>query len=394
MNDPLDPRNCVRLLVAGEDFGGWLSVRIAAGIERQARDFDLSVTNTWPGGAEVSRRIQPGAECRVMIGDDLVLTGFVDATPISHDGTSYSVAVKGRSKTADLIDCAAINEPGQWSKRKLEAIAAELAREYGIEVVTEVDTGEPIAEHQIQPGETVWQSMERMLGLVNVLSTDNALGQLVLTDVSPFQTTTALVIGQNIMSCSAQLDWKQRFSEYICKGATSGNDDDYTEPDGVGFDPHEDTGAGDDDDGSAGNAVQTIAVAKDPYFSRRRVKIFTPGGKTDLLSARMKVEYERARAAARCLEIEYKVAGWRQDDGSLWLPNRRVWVSDPIIGFEAEMLIAEVEYSICEQGMVSTLKVGPPDGYRAQVRKTKKGKASTADTEDFGDATLVKFPEK
>ena len=120
-----DAVNAVRLLVNGTEYGGWKSVRIAAGIERQARDFDLDVTDRWPGQTEIPRRIQPGDPCQVFIGDDLVLTGYVDATPIRYDGKSVTVGVKGRSKTADLVDCCpmpsgnstapALGAGGQWA---------------------------------------------------------------------------------------------------------------------------------------------------------------------------------------------------------------------------------------------------------------------------------------
>lgn len=38
----------VRLRVDGMDYGGWTGIQIGAGIERQARDFRLSVCWNWP----------------------------------------------------------------------------------------------------------------------------------------------------------------------------------------------------------------------------------------------------------------------------------------------------------------------------------------------------------
>ena len=105
MTTAKDTANQVRLLVGSSEYGGWKAVRISAGIERQARDFDLDVTDRWPGQTSIPRRIQPGDVCQLFIGPDLVLTGYVDATPIKYDGRSVSVGVRGRSKTADLVDC-------------------------------------------------------------------------------------------------------------------------------------------------------------------------------------------------------------------------------------------------------------------------------------------------
>src|SRR5574340_693573 len=124
----------VTLVVNGTEYGGWKEVEISAGIERQARDFTLSVTDRWPGATDIPRRIKQGDVCEVYIGADKLLTGHVDATPIRYDGKSISVGVKGRSKTADLVDCSAVHKTGQWHNAKIERIAADLAAPFGIEV--------------------------------------------------------------------------------------------------------------------------------------------------------------------------------------------------------------------------------------------------------------------
>ncbi|KPB70704.1 Bacteriophage Mu P [Pseudomonas syringae pv. maculicola str. M6] len=43
----IDP-NVVTLTVGDHDYAGWKSVEISAGIERQARSFEVSITWQWP----------------------------------------------------------------------------------------------------------------------------------------------------------------------------------------------------------------------------------------------------------------------------------------------------------------------------------------------------------
>lgn len=343
------PSNAVRLIVRGVEFGGWKSVAIQAGIERQVRDFDLTITNKWPGHTDIPRRVHPGDPCEVWIGDDKVLTGYVDATPITYDGTSVSVGVRGRSRTADLVDCAAVNSPGQWRAAKLERIAGDLARPYGVEVIAQVDTGSALT-HAIEQGETVFESIERMLKLRQQLATDDAQGRLLFIEVgSAGQAATALELGKNILRCEAPLDYKDVFTEYVVKGQRPGNDQEFG-----------DTVAG------------VTATITDDTIDRRRVLVIKQGGEATSASATERVRYERAHRKAMALATTYTVQGWRQDDGGLWLHNSLVRVRDAAVGFDDEFVVAEIQYQLSEAGMLCLLKVGPKDGYVNKPASAKK----------------------
>lgn len=347
------PSNAVRLVVGGTEFGGWKSVAIQAGIERQVRDFDLTITNSWPGNTDIPRRVHPGDLCELYIGDDKVLTGYVDATPISYDGKSVSVGVRGRSKTGDLVDCAAIGQPTQWRGAKIERIAADLARPYGVEVRADVSTGAALS-HAVEQGETVFESIERMLKLRQLLATDDAQGRLVFIAVGAAGlATTAIELGANVLKCDAPLDYKDVYTEYIVKGQRPGSDDEFG-----------DTVAGE------------TARITDDTINRRRVLLIKQGGESTASSATDRVRYERAHRKAVALAATYTVAGWRQADGTLWRHNMRVRVRDAVVGIDDEFVIAEIQYQLSEAGMLCVLKVGPKDGY---VLPPEKAKAKAGD---------------
>jgi len=407
-----DEANRVRLVVNGVEFGGWKDVRIEAGIERQARSFDLSVTDRWPGATDVPRRVKPGDACEVYIGKDRVATGYIDGTPIRYDGASLSVGIRGRSKTADLVDCCptqgskggggggggapkskgwgalgivaidgtggapapkaravAANAQGggggQWRGASLEQIAADMAAPYGVKVVAEVDTGGALA-HQIQQGETIFESIDRMLRMRHCLATDNAMGELVFVVAgSGGKASTSLELGRNIRGGDAPLDYKKVYSEYICKGQKS-----------ITSQQTEESEEGEDVESAVSSSVGSSASATDSRVTRRRVLVIKQSGQADEGSCEDRVKYERAHRAAKALETTYTVDGWRQDDGSLWVSNQEVRVIDPIVGFDTTMLIAEVRYLLDEQGQRAELKVGPLDGYVSAAQKKQKAKGS------------------
>ncbi|EGN7582172.1 baseplate protein, partial [Escherichia coli] len=146
----------VTLRVNGREWNGWTSVRIGAGIERLARDFSVEITRQWPGDEGITTlqpRIKNGSKVEVLIGDELVITGWVEATPVRYDARSVSTGIAGRSLTADLIDCAA--EPTQFNGRSLVQIAQALAAPFGIEVVNSGAPSGVIPDVQPDHGETV-----------------------------------------------------------------------------------------------------------------------------------------------------------------------------------------------------------------------------------------------
>lgn len=346
-----DPSTAVTLTVDGLDYAGWTSVEISAGLERQARDFNVGITWKWPG-QNVARPIRQGARCEVRIGGELVVTGYVFATPISYDHEKVSVSISGRSLTADLVDCAAINQPGQWRGQSLQAIVQALAGAYGLPVKSEIAVTETLVDHTIDPGETAFESIDRLLSLYRVFSTDNALGEVVLAlPGSAGRAVDAIELGRNVKSCEAPLDFSGVFSEYRVIGQRSGTDDLF------------------------GHQVSEVSASvSDPRQARKRVLVIHETGQVTPQLAQSRANWERGNRIGKALQATYVVTGWRQSSGGLWRPNLLVRVIDPLAGFDRDMLISEVIYSLSDQGTLCTLKIGPPDGFEPEPRDPHKGR--------------------
>lgn len=346
----------VTLTVNDEIYGGWKSVRLESGIERVARSFELSVTDKWPGGPQQLRRIKPGDLVEVRIGDDLICTGYVDSTPIDYDADGMTIMVRGRSKTADLVDCSADNPTGQFKGLKAEAIAKKLAGQYGVNVVTEVATGNALTDHQIQQGESAFESLDRLSKQRQILMTDNGAGDLVL--ISPGSggdAVSSLELGVNVLSASAGFDYSEVYSNYSVKGQSSksGNDADWN-------------------DNSAAQLSGSHGKASDSSIKRRRVLVVRQSGQADADTCQKRADYEQRVRAAKAGEIRYRVAGWRQVDRSLWKPNIKVGIKDLIMQVDASMLISECIWTLDESGMVTELVCVPPDAFLTEPEQTAK----------------------
>jgi prophage tail gpP-like protein len=336
------PDNTVTLTVNGTDYQGWKSVRIMAGVEQAARAFELEVTRNYPSGP--LRRILPGDAVQVWIGKDLICTGHVDATPIEYDATGVSVLIRGRSNTADLIDSSADNTGGQFLNLQPGAIIGQLAGQYGITTAQQAPGGDPLPDHQIQPGETAFESIDRVATSRQLLITDDAQGRLVVASPgSAGKASTAIKQGENVLMASCGLDYSEVYQEYIVRGQKTGTDDFFGE-----------------------GAAQTEGRAQDHTITRRRTIILRQSGQVDNQTATNRAAYEAKLRAAKAQEARYTLAGWRQQDGSLWTHNQTVRVDDDWIGIHADWLVTQTNFTLSDQtGMIVELVVLPADALTA-----------------------------
>lgn len=349
--------NEVTLVINGREYGGWKDVTISAGIERAARDFSVSITRSWPNAPQFQRLVQPFDPVVVYIGQDLVLTGDIDATPINYDEKQVSVGIRGRSKTARLVDCSAVNTPGQWSGVSVERIAQDLAKPYGVNVRALVDTGGPVADHQIQQGESAFESLDRLLALRQLMATDNGDGELLLIEAGTARSTGALVLGGNVLRADAGLDFKEVYSHYTVKGQRASSELD------------------DEDDPLLADSLRAVSSStSDSLVPYRRELVLKQCGQTDDRQAADQARYERDYRRAKALLTRYTVQGWRTQGGGLWLPNTMVPITDGIIGIDTEWLIAEVEYGLSSSGTLATLQVAPRAGFIRPLEADGGGK--------------------
>lgn len=356
----------VSLRINGKTLSGWTRVSISAGIDRIARSFDVEITRQWPGDSDLGKLGLPvvdGDVVEVLIGSDKVMTGFVDATPLRYDANSFSTSITGRSKTEDLIDCSAPTQPGQFTNRTLAQIVTTLAQPFGVNVISATPVSATLTSFQIDFGETVSEALNRLLGLEQVLAFDNADGALVLDTIGNERATTALVLGQNILSGDSARDFSDRFSEYTVSGQRAGTDDDY----------------------AAATNSKIKSTATDAAVKRYRPMIIKQCGNATLATTKARAQYEQAHRAGKTLETTYTVLGWRQGDGRLWEPNQRVIVWDPVMGFDnTELVIAEVTYLLDDSGFKTRLRVGPKIAYMPEPDTEKRHRRRKRDNDDDG----------
>tara|TARA_R110002110_G_scaffold64634_8_gene178590 strand:+ start:1330 stop:2421 length:1092 start_codon:yes stop_codon:yes gene_type:complete len=327
----------VTLRVNGVAYEGWTDVVLTRGLRMAASSFELDLTEKWPGQTQ-DWRIRRGDAVTIEMDGDLDLTGWVDVFSPSFDAKAHAVRVTGRSKTCDLVDCAALVKGGQFKNYTLAAIARALAAPFGINVIAG-DTGAPFADVQIQPGETCFEVIDRLCRLRAFLASDNERGDLVLTRAGEggFARAGALVEGRNIVAGNATLSHAARFSEYIVRGQQAGSDNI-----------------------SGAQASQPQARVTDSAVTRYRPSVIlaeAPGGIADM---EKRARWQQRFAATDGTEANITADRWRDDRKALWAPGALSAVESPTLGLQMDLLIEQTVKRQSDQGTRTELKLVPP----------------------------------
>lgn len=132
------------LQVNGANYGGWTGVSVSRSIETVAGAFDLTCTEN-VGGDAAQWPLRPNQKCKILVNGQTVIDGYIDKVSIDVSDSAHGIAVSGRDKTGDLVDCAAVHSPAQWRNIKLLDLVKILAAPFGLEVILETVADTPLA---------------------------------------------------------------------------------------------------------------------------------------------------------------------------------------------------------------------------------------------------------
>lgn len=370
--------NQVKLICKGQEFGNWSKVTITSGLNELSRSFTLEVTYLLPQQNHLQDLFKPGDKVQIFIDNDLVLSGFIDKTPISYDAKSVTVQIIGRSKTEDLVDCNpwpegnsikfdndwtlsptpsdfVVYEPNSVTSRskhkdKLGTALATLIGAYGIKLKVYKDPTiikklDEIKDINIKPESTLYDIISSVVIGNDILITDDENGDLLVLKKGEKKSFDNLSLGENILSGRADFDGTKLFQVYSCSGHKKG------------------------DDNTSGRQLQTNGKAVDEQISRRRYKYLNNVSEDD--NCLNQAEGERDFLRAQYEKVTYTVCGWKQKNGDLWQINHTVKVTDFMLGFnEKEMLIQKVVFNLDNGGgMITTLDLIPPKGVKVEPKK-------------------------
>jgi prophage tail gpP-like protein len=353
-SSPDDLTLIVRPALGGQQlaFTGWTSIRVTRGIERCPSDFEIMATERNPLQPTVLQ-IFPGDQCQVMLGTDLVLTGYIDQVMPSIGPSSHSIRIVGRSKCADLVDCSAMFSTFQLNNTNPVQLAAMLCQPFGISVETIGDIGNTfIPLFAVILTETPMEIIERVSRYAALLTYDDTNGNLILTRAGSTTMQSGFAQGQNIQSAGAAFTMNERHS--AISAALLSTEFFF----GAGAPADQATALNDD----------TIASATDPGVLRHRpLLIIAEQNDINFTVTKQRVQWEVNRRYGRSQQVQLVCDSWRDSAGQLWQINSLANVDLPVLKIPNQVwLISEVSFLKDEKGTRAEVTLMPAQAFQVE----------------------------
>lgn len=333
----------VSLRVAGQLFTGWLQSEVSRSIESLAGTFSIP-TSLVPGDVP---RIRRQDVVEVLVGDEVMITGFVMAAEPFYDDRGCGLNVAGRDRTGDLVTSSAVHKGGQWRGARIDRIVADLVEPVGIKVKVQADIGKALDDFKINFGESRLDAIARACKLRGVLPIPDGRGNLVLTKAGTSKAPGEIRRGVNVISMRGIGTDERRHSEYIVYGQGHVAND---------FDA----------------ARQRKAHAQDPEIKRYSPLVIPADGNISQADMQALVDHTARVRRGHSRGFEYTLEGWLVN-GKPWPINARVPVFDDIAGLAGdEWLICSTRLSVdLQRGATTVVVVRPIEAYDSVPLKTR-----------------------
>ena len=335
------PRDEVALAIGERAYSGWTRVIVRRSMETIAGGFELVLTERWPG-QQARGAIHSGDRCRVTIGGETVITGYVDTVEPVYDADRHEVTVRGRDAAGDLADCSILAGATNLPTGPALGMITQICKPFGILVSSDLPAAralQVVLNMAVQLSETAFEAISRIAEQSGFIVVSDGKGGIRLTTAGSGGNRGAVILGMNILSARGRDAMNDRFSDYLVASQTV---------------------AGDNVDPRA--AATGNGTAKDPGVPRYRpLVLMVDVGSTGYAYLTQRAQWEATVRLGRALRATVTVQGWRDNSGALWEPNTICRVDDDFLAIDGPLLISGVALSLDEE-----------NGTRAELTLTRR----------------------
>ena len=275
-----------------------------------------------------------GERVSVSYAGKLMMTAYLEVLQPSFSDVGTSLKIAGRDISCDLVDCSYEGSSHEFKgSQSLVDITAKLSKPYGIPVISRLSREPRASDFTVEPGEGVFECIERAFQNHGVIFQTSPKGELVIDEPRPNKLECSLIEGVNIKSGTANIDSSSKFSCYTVKGQSK-------------------------------NGENLYGAAKDLSVARYRPKVLIVNEETTKNFLEKRAAWENGIKASRSKTIELELYGWESNEGNLWQVGMLVNVYSKRLMLENElMMVAALTLSYGEGGTISKLSLVRPDAF-------------------------------
>ena len=361
-------KNDVTVEVDGKAHNSWKSYDIDSDflIPADAFKFDLGV----PSNSTVLPDFS-GAEVKVCINGELVMTGIVDTTQHTMSKTNRTYSLNGRDRASILVDCSApiTNVKGLTVLDAVKKIVEPL----GIKkVALRAENNPTLDKVDIDVGETAWNAAMRCANSAGLHLWFEPNGELIVggADYStpPVATLCCMKDGKrnNFEQADLTFDVSNRFSEVTFLAQSHGKQ-------------------GQD------NKNDLKWVYNDPEMTTYKPKTVVVSDVDNLEALQKWAKKYIADSVLEGFTLTIVVPDHKMQDGTLWQPGQRVHVICEEYEIDAIFFLMGRRFMLSRNGGTQTeLRfkqdgIWTPDAYNAKAEKARKRKGKKGKKKNQGD---------
>jgi prophage tail gpP-like protein len=335
-----NPDEVATLDVRGRRFDDWQSVWVQSRYAEAYPHFRFTAAERDPvPELWTTLQFKPGDDCAVYLGGQLAIAGVITKRQVAYDANNHAVQLEGKGFTWWAARSSVIHETGNFDGKTFEQVAREVIAPYGVGVETVGKLNAiPFKQLQVNPGETVWDFLERIARPRGIVMGSNPEGRFLLIDYHTGTVVENLIEGSNILRCQCIIQQEFTFQDYLVRAQTGASDD------------NAGTEASEQECSVGGTAVRRsvlLTPAEQPVWSKGEV-------------------CDRAKNEAiwhegTIIEATITVQGWLRAGKALWHAGDDVLVKSPMAMLDQVLKIQTATFTQDrESGTLTTLDLVPP----------------------------------
>jgi len=322
-----NPHEVAQLIVSGQMFQDWESVYVQHRWQEGWPTFRFTAAEGAKQPFEYAKlQFKPGDQCQIVLGNQLAVTGIITQRQVGYAGTEHGVQLSGVGKQWAASTSSVPSDNNQNNFDNMNAVAAgkKVVSSVGgnLKIIGVVDPT-PFERLQSQPGELVWDFLDKIARMRNATLGSDHLGNLLMIGDHTMPIVQQLTEGENILKMQCIFSSELMYSLYKLHGQYA---------------------VGDERFGAAVNAITSRANGGLRGLQRFLEIVTEQPAKNDA-EAKMRITYEALRRDGTQIRCNVTVQGWLRDGKLLWRTGDNVTIYSPMCPLNLGMKIQTATFT-------------------------------------------------